>query len=984
MDSEDADKEMPSLISLRSVLKVAGLGVSSLIVLAGAYHFPPALSHGMVDQRADIITDSGYFLAGFGSLSQYFTPTKNSISGIDLALGNIPYIIGSMSPVVLLPVQSQAVANSFSMSILDPNGVTLVLQTYTLAAGSPQSYYHFDFDPLNLVPGNSYIIRLSSTGGSSTGYITWYFDPNNPYPGGSGSQAGEDFGFRTYFLNSAPVAFDQSVSTDAGNQVVITLDATDADSEPLTFEIRGGPFNGIIEPKSGDGRILEYTPNPNFIGQDSFTFRANDGLSGSNIATVEISVINSPARIEIWITHASADDPTDQATQEYRGGLFTVPEKRIVTIDASKSHDPDGELRFNWSQTYGPVVNFGDPEEPIIRFVAPSVSSGMDLSFQLTVDDGTGGVTHSDLSIRLFGTNLPPIADAGSDMIVNPGQVLALDGRGSSDPDQDPLTYSWTQLSAGSILEIVDITNPNSPTPSFVSPNIGNTTLTFQLEVSDPTGASDTDSVSIAIGNRPPIANAGSDIIASPGDRVTLDGRGSSDPDQDPLTYSWTQRKSQSILESIDIIKPDSSTPYFVVPDIKDNTRLIFQLEVSDSTGARDIDTVIVTLSGPVVDFTVTVTPQSSVISQGGSIEFEVEVTQTSGEIVPISLDVIVPEDSSGRLSVEYDNTPATPPFKRVVNIRAAENLSEDQYSILITASSEGIEKLVHREVEFPLIVKTQGDLTAVFIGALVGVPIAAFVFLSHFVIPKPATEPTFPAGEGHTFGLQIEVQLDEIGGIIQGAGSMGTIPNFSDISAKETISNSFNQLLMQDTGETFQQFKQFKMVKGWLKKCVTRANNSSGVIPSAIGGGEVGGDIGSELKKIIAENLGKTSAPDLVRMIKHALFSEAATRLEKGIESTAIPLPPIRASILFIPIIDGVPVKNNLLRVPFELLPVTELKGAKTILSGDIKSFFADFVDLRMKLYYLMPMMLGMKKVRFGENLVHVAKNVSVKINKD
>jgi hypothetical protein len=36
------------------------------------------------------------------------------------------------------------------------------------------------------------------------------------------------------------------------------------------------------------------------------------------------------------------------------------------------------------------------------------------------------------------------------------------------------------------------------------------------------------------------------------------------------------------------------------------------------------------------------------------------------------------------------------------------------------------------------------------------------------------------------------------------------------------------------------------------------------------------------------------------------------------------------------------------------------------------------------MKLYYLMPMMLGMKKVRFGENVSHVARNVSVPIKKE
>jgi len=317
------------------------------------------------------------------------------------------------------------------------------------------------------------------------------------------------------------------------------------------------------------------------VGGEALTFALtvtdNDDLTADDTVIINVSDVNQA--------------PTADA-----GSDRTVGEGEEVTLDGSNSDDADGTVvAYAWTQTGGPTVSLSGSSSAQPGFTTPDVGpNGTALTFQLTVTDN-GGLQSSDSCIvNVSWVNLAPTANAGLDETVDEGTLVALDGTGSSDPDDGIDAYLWSQT-AGTP---VTLSPPSSPTPQFTSPYVGTDgeALMFQLTVRDGGGLSDTDTVIINVSNsnQAPTADAGPDQTVIEREPVVLSGAGSRDMDGTIVSFIWTQTGGTTVS----LAGPSSEEPTFTAPDVgQGGATLIFELTVRDDGGLQSSDTCVVNVT---------------------------------------------------------------------------------------------------------------------------------------------------------------------------------------------------------------------------------------------------------------------------------------------------------------------------------------------------------------------------------------------------
>lgn len=256
-------------------------------------------------------------------------------------------------------------------------------------------------------------------------------------------------------------------------------------------------------------------------------------------------------------------------------------------LDASMSSDPDTDpLTFSWARVSGPAPVEGGPTWTGERVMLTAGSVEGTSCFEVTVRDGRESSTaQTCVEVRAEsppGPNQPPVAmiDFDGTGTVNPGAIFEVRAA-ATDPEGDGLTFAW-DTPAGAAL----VTPRDQALARVTAPATAGTfelVLTVTDDGSPPasTTATTTFRVQDREQNQPPVAVCETTGIVYVGGFGYLLGRGSSDPDGNPLTYSWSSVGSPA--GTID--DPSNSGTLFRAPrDGVQNEEdvLRFALEVSD------------------------------------------------------------------------------------------------------------------------------------------------------------------------------------------------------------------------------------------------------------------------------------------------------------------------------------------------------------------------------------------------------------------
>src|SRR5215813_11138564 len=215
-------------------------------------------------------------------------------------------------------------------------------------------------------------------------------------------------------VNDAPVATNGLATTNEHSAVLVTLSATDIDSNTLTFSIvtttSNGSLGSISSPScasesNGTGTpgvnctaTVAYSPGLNYSGSDSFTFKVNDGSLDSNVATVALTVngVNDAPLAANDFYSTDKDTPLNIGAPGVLGNDNDVDNQTsnlIASLVSGPTHAASFTLNADGSFSYTPAVNF----------------TGTD-SFAYKINDGTNDSNEATVTVAVIQAGNVPVA----------------------------------------------------------------------------------------------------------------------------------------------------------------------------------------------------------------------------------------------------------------------------------------------------------------------------------------------------------------------------------------------------------------------------------------------------------------------------------------------------------------------------------------------------------------------------------------------
>ena len=381
-------------------------------------------------------------------------------------------------------------------------------------------------------------------------------------------------------ISDAPTGLEDAFSTDEDMALTIAAPGvlandSDADGDPLTAVLGTGPANGTVT-LNADGSF-EYTPNADFNGADSFTYKVSDGTNESGEITVSLTV--NPVN----------DDPTSAAD------AYTTDENTELIVDAATgvlANDSDPDLdALSAILVTGPANGtLSLNADGSFEYTPTSGFSGSD-TFIYKASDGTVEGPETTVTITVNDVNSAPTARNDAYSMAEDGTLIrdAVGGvlRNDTDAEGDSLSAIMVDgPSHGSLTLNADGSFNYSPDADFHGQD------TFTYQASDGTESSETVTVTINIAsvNDEPVSQD-DEYLTLAGDTLEITAEGGvlandSDVEDDPLTVTLIQGPQHGTLT----LNSDGSFTY--TPDTDFSGEDTFTYQVNDGEADGNVATV--------------------------------------------------------------------------------------------------------------------------------------------------------------------------------------------------------------------------------------------------------------------------------------------------------------------------------------------------------------------------------------------------------
>ena len=390
-------------------------------------------------------------------------------------------------------------------------------------------------------------------------------------------------------VSDAPVAVDDAYSVE-GNMVLsvsapgLLGNDSHTKGDPLTAAVASEPSHGTVT--VNDDGSFTYTPEPNFTGTDSFTYRANDGLADSGSATVTITII-PPNRAPV------ATDDTYSISEDGSLGL-------AVPGVLGNDNDPDGDAmtaRVVSDPSAGSLIFKSDGS---LSYVPNRDFHGSD-SFTYVANDGT-----VDSNVATVEILVDPVNDAPKGLVLDDSSVfentdtssaVAVGALSATDVDDASHTFSLVSGTGdagnglfqidGGLLQVRAGTVLNHEAQAVYS---------VRVQASD--GDATTEevfSITVADANDPPVADALE--LGTEEDVPVAVNLMATDEDGDELRFSIVSSPSSGTLI------PVAGQPgdYVYTPDAGFTGSDSFVYTAGDGTTSSEEATVVITVAPPAV-----------------------------------------------------------------------------------------------------------------------------------------------------------------------------------------------------------------------------------------------------------------------------------------------------------------------------------------------------------------------------------------------